>query len=96
MKFICSIVLAVGVLLAVAPAEAETSRASAREVREVRNSAMAARKLYRNYLRIRFPWRTCTVWYTARVPYPNYITGYACGTYVVCRRTSGRNYLCRY
>jgi hypothetical protein len=56
----------------------------------------AQRKLYRNYLVIRFPWRRCTVWYTARVPYPPYIVGYACGTYVVCRRTSGRNYVCRY
>ena len=56
----------------------------------------AQRKVYRNYLVIRFPWRRCTVSYTARAPYPPYIVGYACGTYVVCRRTSGRNYLCRY
>lgn len=95
MKFIRLIAL-VALTLTATVAQAETSRGTANEIRQRAAVMREARRLYRNYLVIRFPWRRCTVWYTARVPYPNYIVGYACGTYVVCRRTYGRNYSCRY
>lgn len=96
MKIIHSIIVAVALLVSSTSALADTAKGAARPVAESRKAAAIERRIYRNYLRIRFPWRTCTVWYTARVPYPDIIRGYACGTYVICRRTWGRNYLCRY
>lgn len=92
------IILALAILVLSVPSLsiAETSRGMAEVSRSGEKTSLQARRMYRNSITIYFPWGRCRTYYTAPVPYPEIIRGYACGTYVVCRRRSGRNYLCRY
>lgn len=97
MKFIYALMVA-GLIGASSVVAQEQSIARV-EIRPRTEAAQreALRRWIINRLTISFPWGRCTILYRAKVNFPKYITGNACGTYVVCQRVGrSRRYLCRW